>query len=151
MGIEPLFPQSSHTCGFSGTLLATLPDTASLALWLGRPSHEWKIQGLNPTCAGIFLGSSHISDLKFGTPAAIPCQAPGIIGSVLGLAGPVSVYCDWVRWKVWSVTSISVWQHVKLSEQICPWGTLACCWDVKQATKNNNPARHVALQGQCWY
>ena len=23
--------------------------------------------------------------------------APGIIGSVLGLVGPMSVYCDWVR------------------------------------------------------
>ena len=45
---------------------------------------------------------------------------PDIIGSVLGLIGPVSVYCDWVRWKVWSATSISVWQHVKLSEQIRP-------------------------------
>ena len=28
----------------------------------------------------------------------LPCQAPGVIGSVLGLVGPVSVYCDWVRW-----------------------------------------------------
>ena len=27
----------------------------------------------------------------------LPCQAPGIVGSVLGLAGLVSVYCDWVR------------------------------------------------------
>ena len=25
-----------------------------------------------------------------------------------------------------------MWQHVKLSEQIRPWDTLACCWDVKQ-------------------
>ena len=24
----------------------------------------------------------------------------------MGLVGPVSVYCDWVRWKVWSATSI---------------------------------------------
>ena len=50
----------------------------------------------------------------------LPCQAPGVIGSVLGLVGPVSVYCDWVRWKVWSATSISVWQRVKLSEHIRP-------------------------------
>ena len=49
-----------------------------------------------------------------------PCQDPGIIGSALGLVSPVSVYCDWVRWKVWSADSISVWQHVKLSEQIRP-------------------------------
>ena len=41
-----------------------------------------------------FSGSSHTSDLKIGTPVAI---LPGVIGSVLGLVGPVSVYCDWVR------------------------------------------------------
>ena len=50
----------------------------------------------------------------------IPCQALGIIGSVLRLVGPVSVYRDWVRWKVGSATSISVWQHVNVSEQIHP-------------------------------
>ena len=33
--------------------------------------------------------------------------------SALGLIGPVSVYCDWVRWKVESATSMPVWQHVK--------------------------------------
>ena len=27
----------------------------------------------------------------------LPCQAPGVIGSALGLVGPLSVYCDWVR------------------------------------------------------
>ena len=30
-----------------------------------------------------------------------------------------------------------MWQHVKLSEQIGPWDTLACCWDVKQPTNTN--------------
>ena len=40
-----------------------------------------------------FSGSSHTSDFKIGTP----CQAPGVTSSVLGLVGPVSVYCDWVR------------------------------------------------------
>ena len=25
------------------------------------------------------------------------CQAPGVIMSLLGLVGPFSVYCDWVR------------------------------------------------------
>ena len=54
-------------------------------------------------------------------------QAPGARGSVLGLAGPVSVYCDWVGWKVESATSISVWQHVSLSEQIRRRDTLVCC------------------------
>ena len=50
----------------------------------------------------------------------LPCQAPGIKGLVIGLVGPVSVYCDWVRWKVGSATSMSVWQHVNLCEQIRP-------------------------------
>ena len=37
------------------------------------PLGEQKIPGSNPACAGIFLGSSHTSDLKIGTPvAALP-------------------------------------------------------------------------------
>ena len=27
----------------------------------------------------------------------LPCQAPGVVGSALGLVGQVSVYCDWVK------------------------------------------------------
>ena len=76
-----------------------------------------------------FFGSSHTSDL------------PGVIGSVLGLVGLVSVHCDWVRLNVWSATSVC--QHVKLSVQIRPWDTLACCWDVKQAT--NHPAQAATV------
>ena len=76
----------------------------------------------------------------------LPCQAPGDIGSMLGLVGPVSVYCDWVRWNVWPAICISVWQHVKVSEQIRPLDTLACCWDVKQASnQQTNPARSSEL------
>ena len=50
----------------------------------------------------------------------LPCQAPGVAGSVLGLVVPVSVYCDWVRYKVGSAVSVSVWQHVHLFEQSVP-------------------------------
>ena len=42
----------------------------ALAQWLRRPPREWKIPGSNPACAEIFLGSSHTSDLKIGTPVA---------------------------------------------------------------------------------
>ena len=45
---------------------------------------------------GNFCGSSHTSDLKIALQW-LPCQVPGVMGSVLGLAGLVSVYCDWVR------------------------------------------------------
>ena len=46
--------------------------------------------------------------LKRTALQSLPCQAPGDIESALGLVGRVSVYCDWVRWKVRSATSISV-------------------------------------------
>ena len=42
-----------------------------------------------------FSGSRHTGDLKLGTPVAI-LPPPGVIGSALGLVGPLSVYCDWV-------------------------------------------------------
>ena len=47
----------------------------------------------DPVYDGIFPGSSHTSDLQIGTQV-LPCQAPDVVGSVLGLVGPVSVYCD---------------------------------------------------------
>ena len=66
----------------------------------------------------------HLKDSTRDGGAALHQQVsgwlPGVIGSVLGLVGPASVYCDRVRWKVWPETSVSVWQHVKLSEQIRP-------------------------------
>ena len=69
---------------------------------------------------GDFSGSSHTSDLKKMALQWLPCQAPGLVESALGLVGPLSVYCDWVRQKVLSATSISVWQHISLSEQVSP-------------------------------
>ena len=35
----------------------------------------------------------YTSDLKIVSPV-VTCQLPGIVGSLLGLVGPVSVYCD---------------------------------------------------------
>ena len=49
-----------------------------------------------------------------------------------------SVSILWLGEMESSICNFSVWQHVKLSEQICPWDTLACCWDVKQPTKQSN-------------
>ena len=63
--------------------------------------------------------SGHISGLKIDTQVA---TLPGAwqYRVSAGLFGPVSVHCDWVRWKVGSATSISMWQHVNSSEQIRP-------------------------------
>ena len=115
------------------------PVDRLVGLVVRRSPRERKIPGSNPACVGTFPGSSHTSDLKIWHSSGLPCQAPGVIGLVLGLVDPVSVYCDWVRWKVWCATSISLWQHVKLSEQVRPWDTLACCWDVKKATNKPWP------------
>ena len=43
---------------------------------------------------------SHTSDLKTGIQVAIPCRMTGVVGSVLGLVGPVSAYCDLARCQV---------------------------------------------------
>ena len=71
---------------------------------------------------GNFSALRHTNDLKIGK---LPSQALGVIGSAQELVGSVSGYCDWVRWKILSATSILVWQHVNLSEQIRPRDTLA--------------------------
>ena len=49
-----------------------------------------------PLAPGFFLGRVIPVTSKLALQW-LPCQAPGVIGSALGLVGPVSVYCDWVR------------------------------------------------------
>ena len=73
-----------------------LSATASLAKWLRRSPREGKIRGSNPACDGIFPGRIIPVTSKFALQWLL-CRAPGIIGSALGLVGPVSVYCDSVR------------------------------------------------------
>ena len=46
------------------------PRHRLVCLVVRRPHRERKIPGSNPVFAGIFLGSSHTSDLKIGTPVA---------------------------------------------------------------------------------
>ena len=83
---------------------------------------------LHPDCSG----SSHTSDLKIGTPVtnlpgtwcyrvSVGAGWPGV--SVLWLGEMESLICNFY---------LSVAAH-KI-EQICPWDTLACCWDIKQPT-----------------
>ena len=82
---------------------------------------------------GDFLGSNHTSDLKIGTPVAT--QPGAWRWRVSAGDGWPSVTILWLgEVEDWSATSVSVWQHVNLSEQIRPWDTLACCWDVRQPT-----------------
>ena len=61
-------------------------------------SREADLGSIPAFAMDVFPRSSHASDLLIGTPvAALAGQAPGTVGSALGLVGPVSVLCDWVR------------------------------------------------------
>ena len=68
-----------------------------------------------------FSGSSHTSDVKISIPVAtLPGAWRDRMRAGTGWPG---VCILWVRWEAWSAASISVWQHVKWSEQIGPWDT----------------------------
>ena len=63
----------------------------------------------------------------------LPCLA------LLGQRWDWSARCQYTvtEWgRKFDLQLLSVWQHIKLSEQIRPWDTLACYWDVKQRTTN---------------
>ena len=76
----------------------------------------------------------------------LPCQAPGGIGSELGLVGPVSVNGDWVRWKVGSASFISVRQHLNCLSRSVPR-----IHKHVAGTLNNQPInKHQRLKEGCW-
>ena len=90
-----------------------------------------------------FPGSSHTSDLKIGTPvAALPgtwyyrfstgTGQPGV--SILWLGKVQSLICSFCL----SVAARKI-------EQIRPWDTLACCWDIKQPTTTQTYSRDWSL------
>ena len=61
----------------------------------GKVSASTEDPGIDSRWRRVFSGSSHTSDLNIGTPvAALP-------GAWHYRISPVSVYCDWVRWKVY--------------------------------------------------
>ena len=53
-----------------GMYLYLICNNRLVGLVVRRPPREREIPGSNPACDGIFSGSSHISDLKIGTPVA---------------------------------------------------------------------------------
>ena len=38
-----------------------------------------------------------------------------------------------------------MWQHVQLSQQICPLNTFACCWEVRQPVYNKTCSAVILL------
>ena len=72
------------------------PEHRLLGLVVKACASRAEDPGSNPACAEIFRGRVIPVTSKLALQW-LPCQAPGVIGSALGLVGPVSVYCDWVR------------------------------------------------------
>ena len=68
-----------------------------VGLVVRRPPRERKVQGSNPALRRDFFRGRVIPVTSKLALQWLPCQVPGVIGSVLGLVGPMSVYCDWVR------------------------------------------------------
>ena len=147
-----MFPLSAflaHSLAFFSDPLQPVPlpkGRPPRCLVVRRPPRERKIPGSNPACDGIFSGSSHTSDSKIGTPVAtLPgawryrvSAGTGRTGvSILWLGEVESLICN-------SYLSVAA---RKLSEQIRPWDTLACCWDVKQPT--NKPKGRMWSPVQC--
>ena len=94
-----------------------------------------------------FSRSSHTSDSKIGTPVA---TLPGAWHYWVSTeTGKPSVSILWLGEEVWSAISVSLWQHVKLSEQIRPWDTLACCRDIMQPTKKQTQIWSLTVYLQC--
>ena len=62
----------------------------------------------------------------------LACNVPGVMRSVLGLAGPVSLYCDWARQRVCSAIffylSVVIHNYLRSVFEIYT----ACYWDVRQ-------------------
>ena len=123
-----------HLCSFEDRLVG---------LVVRRPPRERKVPGSNPACAALFSGSSHTCDLNIGTPVATLPDAwryrvsagtsrPGV--SILWLGEMENLICNFYL----SVAACKI-------DQICPWDTLACCWDVKQPT---NKQANCTFEGQ---
>ena len=65
------------------------------------PASRAEDRGSNPTCNRIFQG--RVIPVTYSYKLAfqwLSCQAPGDIGSALGLVSLETEYCDWVRGKV---------------------------------------------------
>ena len=62
--------------------------------------------------------------------------------SIRAWSGLPGVGIPWLSLIASLICSFSVWQHAQFSQQICPWYTWACCWDVKQPATNQptNPS-----------
>ena len=91
--------------GHTGTCHSVTPKslrdyrlTGLVMIMRRRPQQKqtWVRTSLSPSFS--FFRSSHTSGSKL-VFQWLPCQASGVVGPEMGLAGPEKVFCDWVRYK----------------------------------------------------
>ena len=73
-----------------------------------------------------------------------PCQTPGVVGSVLRQVGPVSKYCEWMRWEAGSATHLSVGARTI----VYAGPPLRCIWHAAEMI-SRGPAGNSSLV-VCW-
>ena len=127
------YVQSSHTKQNQNWLCVSLCVWNYLIGLMVRasPSRAADFCSIPTFGVDLFLGW-HISVTFKLVIQWLPCQAPGVCFRVSAGSGRPCVSILWLGEQIWSATSISVWQHIQLSEQIHSWVTLACYWDISQ-------------------
>ena len=85
-----------HANSVMCTLLLVSAHDCLIGLVVRRRLESGRSWVPTPLAPGIFRGRVIPVTQKLALQC-LPCQAPGDIGSVLGLVSPVSVYCDWMR------------------------------------------------------
>ena len=141
-GVQPKSPQNCFDSSFvhyDRLVGLAVKASAQRAEDPGFKSCLWR---------GDFYGSSHTSDLKIDTPVA---TLPGAWRyrvstgtgrhhvSILWVGEVESLICNFYL----GVAAC------KLSVQIHPWDTLACCWDIKQPTNNCTSWLYFRHRGSC--
>ena len=94
-GITPLLCTPACSCIL--VLACIHPGDRLVGLVVKASASRAEDPGFESCWQRDFSGSSHTRDLKIGIPVATLPDAWCYIGSMLGLVGPVSVYCDWVK------------------------------------------------------
>ena len=84
----PIPKQISH---FDDRLVGLVVKTSASRPGAVDPEFDFRLR------RGDFFPDGLIPMTSKLAPQYLPFQAPGVIGSALGLVGPLSVYCDRVR------------------------------------------------------
>ena len=110
-----------HVTWSSGLAKTVLQGTVQGGRWRGRQSRleetmgrqhqrvdwpwmeyhttkSWELRGVGQASCKIYNGALTVSQTRIDKIGLL-CQTSVITGSELRLVGPVSVYCDWVRYK----------------------------------------------------